>query len=207
MKKQILKKIFFAFFILTLGSCRDPIFYTISQEEKQLEPLIKGSPTNFVSFNSKVYVGSGKTLYQYNGQYSNDSARGDWTLITPGGNIRQLAATSSKMYALCGEPGNFILKESSNGSSWSNVSSTGITVQAIYTANNELFLGTGAIGSLSIHYYNNSTSSFTKLADTNDNLLNGAAWDGTNYYLSVKVRKQYQAEGFIQLLLHQQVRI
>jgi hypothetical protein len=183
MKKQILKKIFFAFFILTLGSCRDPIFFTISQEEKQLEPLIKGSPTNFVEFNNKMYVGSGKTLYRYDGQYPNNPARGNWTLSTPGGNIRQLAETGSKMYALCGEPGNFILKESSDGSNWSNVAHAGITVQAIYSANDKLFVGTGQIGALSIYYYDGT---FTNLAYTQDKLLNGAAHDGTTYYLSVK---------------------
>ncbi|MCL1959775.1 MAG: hypothetical protein FWF68_09260 [Spirochaetes bacterium] len=123
-------------------------------------------------------------MYKYNGQYPNNPARGDWTLSTPGGNIRQLAATNSEMYALCGESENFILKKSSDGSNWSNVTSTGIIVQAIYSANNSLFVGTGTSGAHSIYYYNGS--SFTNLADTSDKLLNGAAHDGSTYYLSVK---------------------
>jgi len=186
MKKHLIKKIFFVFVILTLGSCKDPaVFYTISQEEKQLEPLIKGSPTNFVNFNSKMYVGSGTTLYRYNRRNPDKPAQGDWTPFTPGGNIRQLAATNAVMYALCGEPPDeFILKKSTDGSIWNNVSlPAGITVQAIYAINNQLFVGTGTFGSFSIYYYNGTN--FTKLADSQDKLLNGAVFLNSKYYLSV----------------------
>jgi len=184
MKKQILKKIFFAFVILTLGSCKDPaVFYTISQEEKQLEPLIKGSPTNFVSFKGNMYVGSGRTLYRYDRTNADDSARGDWTLSTPGGDILQLAATSTNMYALCGDSGENVLKKSDNGSSWSDVSvPDGIDVQSIHAVNDQLFIVNGKYGSYSILNGND----FTVLTDTSYGLLNGAAYDGSKYYLSVK---------------------
>jgi len=186
MKKHLLKKIFFAFIILTLGSCKDPaVFYTISQEEKQLEPHIKGSPTNFVNFNDNMYVGSGTTLYRYKGTNSSNHAIGSWDDIPLGGNIRQLAVAGTTMYALCGEPEDFILKKSLNGSGWSNVSlPAGIAVQAIYAANGQLFVGVGTVDSFST--YNYDGINFTKLADTQDKLLNGAVFDGSIYYLSVK---------------------
>jgi hypothetical protein len=183
-KKQLLKKILFVFFILTLGSCKDSsIFYTISQEEAQLEPLIKGSPTNFVEFNGNVYVGSGTTLYRYNNKtMSGNPARGDWSTFTPGGNIIQLAATDTAMYALCGDYGKFILRKSNNGSSWSNVQiPEGISIQAIYAAGNQLFIGASTSG---VYYILDDT--FKELAITGNKLLNGAASDGTNSYLITK---------------------
>jgi hypothetical protein len=125
----------------------------------------------------------------YNGPYPGNPARGDWrTPFTAEGNIIQLAATSSKIYALCGEnPGSFILKESSNGSGWANVPSAPAAIQSIYEANNQLFIGAGTIVPLSLSIYVYNSSAFIKLADTQNKLLNGAAWDGSsNYYLSVK---------------------
>jgi len=182
MKRQILKKIFFAFVILTLGSCKDPaVFYTIAHEEKKLEPLIKGSPTNFVVFKGNMYIGSGATLYMYNGQYPDNPARGRWTSATLNGNIRQLAVTSTTMYALCGDSGENVLKKSDNGSSWSDVSvPDGIDVQSIHAVNDQLFIGAGKYGSYSILNGNN----FTVLTDTSYRLLNGAAFDGKSYYLT-----------------------
>jgi hypothetical protein len=183
MKKHILNKLLFIF-ILILGSCREPIFYTISQEEKELEPLIKGSPTNFVEFNGNVYVGSGTTLYRYDGHYPNNSARGSWTEITPGGNIRQLAATTI-MYALCGDSGNFVLKKSSNGSNWTNVlGAVPDNIKSIYAAGNTLFIGAGTTDAYSIFEFDGNN--FTPLTSTGNKLLNGAASDGTNSYLITK---------------------
>jgi hypothetical protein len=181
MKKNILVKIFLTLVVLTLISCRDPIFYNIAQEEKQLDPLIKGSPSNFVNFNGRMYVVSGTTLYRYNGTYSGNPARGDWTSSTPGGNIRQLAATSTAMYALCGDAGRNILK-AYNGSGWSNVPvPPEISVQSIYAVNDQLFIGAGSYGAYSIF-----DSDYNKLLDTQNRLLNGTAWDGANYYLIAK---------------------
>ena len=181
-KEQLLKKILFAFVILTLGSCKDPaVFHTISQEEKQLEPLIKGSPTNFVKFNGNMYVGSGTTLYRYNGPYPNKPARGDWTPSTPGGDILQLAATNSKMYALYNVSGNITLKETNNGNDWVIISAPA-NIQTIYAENNQLFIGAGTVDSFSILKLDGS-----KLTDTQDKLLNGVAYDGSStYYLSAK---------------------
>jgi hypothetical protein len=191
MKKQILKKIFLTLVILTLGSCSDPIFYSISQEEKPLEPLIKGSPTNFVNFQSNIYVGSGRILYRYNGQYPNDPARGDWTTFTPGGNIRQLAATNNTMYALCEDSVKYILKKSGNGSSWSNASVPNeISIQSIHAAYNTLFIGTGD----SIYKYDGTSLTPLTGADTANKRLNGAAYDGSDYYLSVSGGGIYKSD-------------
>jgi hypothetical protein len=186
-KNHLLKKILFVFFILTLDSCNDPIFYTISQEEKQLEPRIKGSPTNFVEFNGNVYVGSGTILYKYNdnGTISYNSATGDWSESTPGGIIKQLAATSSIMYALCEESKKFVLKQSSDGSNWTNVSAPA-DIQSIYAAGSQLFIGAGTSGAYSI-----LNSSFTVIANTGNKLLNGAA---SNYLIT---KDKYYDSGAI----------
>ncbi|MDR2730226.1 MAG: hypothetical protein LBB81_04935 [Treponema sp.] len=190
MKKQILIKIFFTFVILTLGSCRDPLFYTISKEEKQLEPLIKGSPTNFVEFQGHIYVGSGRTLYRYNGQYPNDPARGDWTPITPGGYIKQLAATNSNIYALCEDSKKYVLKYSNNGTHWpaTNILPVPAAIK-IYTANNQLFIGAGTSGSYSILKADGS-----ELANTQNKLLNGVAYYGSDYYFSVSDGGIYKSD-------------
>lgn len=186
MKKQIILTISFTL-ILMLGSCKqDPIFKTISKEEKQLEPLIKGSPTNFVNFKYKMYVGSGTTLYRYNGQYPGNPARGDWTLVQLDGSIRKLAATSNAMYALCeGSEQNFVLNISTNGTNWSNVPA-GISVKSIYAENDQVFIGAGTSNAYSIYKYDGS--SFVSLTETQNRLLNGVAYSLTDstYYLIAK---------------------
>ncbi|MDR2595693.1 MAG: hypothetical protein LBC76_00075 [Treponema sp.] len=190
MKKQILLKIFFTFIILTFGSCSDPIFKTISQEEKQLEPHIKGSPTNFVVLNGNMYVGSGTTLYRYKGTNPSNPAIGRWDDIPNvgnNGNIRQLAATSTFMYLLCGESGRNVLRKSSNGNSWANVHvPDDILVQSVYAANNQLFIGTGNYSSYSIYEYDGNN--FTFLINSKNMLLNGVAYDSNNsvFYLIAK---------------------
>jgi len=188
MKKQLILKIFFTFIILTLVSCSDPIFKTISQEEKQLEPHVKGSPTNFVEFNSKMYVASGTTLYRYDGTKSGKPSEGNWYDIPnvgKNGIIRQLAVTNNVMYVLCGESGQNVLRKSSNGTSWSDVHvNDDILVQSVYGVNNQLFIGAGTNNVYSIYKYDGSNFEF--LIATENRLLNGAASNGTSYFLIAK---------------------
>jgi hypothetical protein len=189
MRKQILKKILFTLIIFTLGSCNDPIFKTISQEVKQLEPHIKGSPTNFVVFNNKMYVASGTTLYRYDGTKSGKPGEGNWyDILNVGnnGNIWQLAQINdTTMYALCGRPGNNVIKRSNNGSAWVDISVPAeISVQRIYAANNELFIGAAGVNTYAI--YRLDGNDFLLLKETGNRLLNGAAFDGTNYFLIAK---------------------
>jgi len=187
MKKQILIKIFLIFIILTIGSCKqDPIFKTISQEEKQLDPHIEGSPTNFVEFKNKMYVASGKTLYRYEGTKDKDRGIGNWHDFSIDGHIWQLAATDTTMYALCEGSVKNVIKISSNGSAWNNeiYIPDEISVQSIYAVNNQVFIGAGILKSFTI--YRLDGNDFTFLTETQNRLLNGAASDGTDCYLIAK---------------------
>jgi hypothetical protein len=185
MKKQFLYKVLFVMAILIFGACNDPIFYTISLEEKKLEPRIKGSPTNFAAFNSNMYVASGTEVYRYEGT-NPGTGRGIWEETKPGGgNIFALAATD-KLYALCaGSSGKKVLMVSNEGRIWNKVNELGndIIINTIYAANNKLFIGAGGIGK----YYILSGNDFTtKLIDTENKMLNGAAYHNGIYYLSTK---------------------
>jgi len=161
------KKIFFLFsvVIILFGSCSDPIFYAVSLEEKILEPLIKGSPTNFVEFNSKMYVASGSNVWCYNGGWSSSNA---------GGKVLQLAADLSNLYALI-ESGE--IKQSSDGTNWGD--SGYPNASTIYSDNNVLFIGTGKQGGACYITVNSNTIS------TGDKLLKGAAVSGSDYYVSL----------------------
>jgi len=191
MKKQFLYKIFFAVVILTFGACNDPIFYTISLEEEMLEPLIKGSPTNFVEFKGSntsynMYVASGDILYRYEGTVN---GKGKWKddIKPGGGNIFALAATTDKLYALCGGTSNKkVLKVSGDGEIWSDVEEllkSNVVINTIYAVNNQLFIGAGSIGNYSILNGNDFT---TTLAETDNKMLNGVAYHNGIYYFSTK---------------------
>jgi len=187
MKKQIILRISLTFIILTICSCKqDPIFKTISEEEKQLDPHIEGSPTNFVSFKGHMYVGSGTTLYKYKGTKDKDRGIGNWEDISfdgNSGNILQLAETGNTMYALCGKSGKNVIKRSYNDSTWRDIPAE-ISVQRIYAVNDQVFIGAGTLNSFTI--YRLDGDDFTLLIGTQNRLLNGAAFDGTNYYLIAK---------------------
>jgi hypothetical protein len=185
MKKRLLT-ILSILFILSLGSCNDPIFSIISQEVKPLPPLISGSPTNFVEFDGRLYVASGSTLYRYDGTDSSNVSRGEWQPIQLGRHINQLAVTGSTFYALCGESNGMILKRSSNGTSWSDVPNPTLhKLYSIYAAGSQLFIGAGEILSeeKSLYILNES---FVEITSTGNSILTGAASNGSNIYLTAK---------------------
>ncbi|MDR1839939.1 MAG: hypothetical protein LBQ93_10205 [Treponema sp.] len=182
MKKQFLYKIFFFTVILSFAACKDPIYFNISQEEKMLEPIIKGSPTDFVLFNSEIYVVSGRELYKYDGT-NPTTGRGTWREITTvGGKIFALAATNTNLYAVCIVSDKRVLKVSADGISWSNDANyEGQTINTIYSANNQLFIGAGVYGSYYILCGTNRI-----LDNARNNMLNGVAHLSGEYFLSVK---------------------
>jgi hypothetical protein len=170
-----------AFLFIT---CNDPIFYDISKEEKKLEPKIKGSPTNFAVFKGFMYVASGQTIYKYNGTTSDRADRGDWESRNPGGIIFMLAATNNYLFIVCEEAGKNKLKRSNDVISWEEVAGEH-NILSIYSAGDQLFLGVGGTEAFSIFTCDNNGENFRKLADTENKLLNGAAWNGS-YYLIAK---------------------
>jgi hypothetical protein len=192
MKKLILYILIAVLFI----TCSHPIFYTISQEEKKLDPKIPGSPTNFAVFKGNLYVASGDTLYNYSGTVEGYTDRGIWDdTIKPGGKIYALTATDRYLYTLCEESGKSVLKRSDNSKGFDAVEvKTGDYVHnnilSIYSANNQLFLGAverdGSLGGPFYYILFYDGSNFQMLVENTKNmLLNGAAYNGT-YYLIAK---------------------
>jgi hypothetical protein len=186
--------------VIALGACSDPVFYMISVEPPITEPLIGGSPTNFVVYDNKVYVASGRNIYSYDGtSFKRLSSQ-------PGGRIMQLAATGSFLYALCLQDsgGNTNLKRYSSSEGWKDV--TGDTggygrFQSVYAANDKVFIGAERNGSFIILYMADNDAGYKPLrtVDTNDTLehmLCGIAYDSlnSNYYLCTRSNTIYAAD-------------
>jgi hypothetical protein len=158
MKNNIIKFfILTAAIVLTLGSCYDAIFHTISDESLPKEPLIKGGPTGFAVFKYKyrneenkdiekpyLYVASGTNLYRYREDEG-------WKMTdSPGGRIIQIASTNEYLYALCINDDNDstgrIKQYKYNGKSWEwndlggNVLNYN-AVHYIFGAGNTVFIG------------------------------------------------------------------
>jgi len=94
MNKKLLNVLSIFLITFSLVSCFDPIFYTVTVETPLLEPLIDGSPTNFVILNKEMYVASGKNIWKYNGSST-------WNIAySLKHRITSLAATSKSLYAL-----------------------------------------------------------------------------------------------------------
>lgn len=188
MKKCFLFFIITAAVFLALGSCNDPVFYTISQEVEPIEPRINGAPTNFVVFQNTMYTASGSTIHSY-------TKENGWkTGPNPGGKILQLASTENYLYALCNEGlgVNTILKQYDN-STWKILnmeSSSPGRLQYIYAAKDRLFAGASYYNVFSIMYVDENAPANAALKDLllegKERALgeiSGAAFDGTNYYL------------------------
>ena len=116
MKTGVIRIIFALGLLAVFASCRDPIFYYISQETPREEPRIKGAPTNMVVWERDYpdpedtdktitvrafYVASGGLHW-----YAKDSdgvSRWNWSgapISQPGGRVIALAATDDYLYAL-----------------------------------------------------------------------------------------------------------
>ena len=185
MKKQFLYIMFFFLVILVFTACKDPIYHNISQEEKMLDPLIEGSPTNFVVFNGYMYVASGMELYKY--ERTNPSTRrGEWQVSRPGGKILTLAVATGNLYALC-------LDSSSNKKTirfltvlslnWNELSGyNDHEIHEIAAAGDQLFVEAGKYG----EYYILSSNDHKIVEDAGYRMLNGAAYHSGYYFLSAK---------------------
>jgi len=176
----------FSFFI----SCNDPVFYTIFQEEEQLEPLISGSPTNFVFFKGRLYVASGTDIWSYKSLNPNERKREYWTSAVPGGRILQIAVMEDNyIFALCEEAGRNVLKRSSDGRNWVKMEMPWENdpqfkdLQSIHAAGNKLFLCAGVIGAFEIYDYDDLT---TPLQRPQNRIINGVVFNGSRHFISTK---------------------
>ena len=186
----------FTIFIFTLVSCNDPIFYTVSQEERPLKPLIAGPSTNFVEFENYMRVAAGGAIYSYRvhipgcPKNCDPKCKENWESF-PAVNERilQLAVVGSKLYARL-EKGRII--------SFSNVSNAltldaaeitipGQTIEGIYAANNNLFISTASGKTHSIYYLSGSTpTQISPPSGHTFDMLVGVAYAGSAYYLCNK---------------------
>jgi len=180
--KNILKILILFSIVFLIGSCNDPIFYTVFQETPILKPYIDGSPTNFAIFQNAVYVASGKKIFVYNGKWS------EW--IKLGDRIGALAATNASLYA-------FYLENDNNGKI-KNLTSGEILdlpfVKSIYADGDVLFVSvrTGAdnsnADSYKVYYIKDGVAGSQEIPlDIPDgktgSWLVGVASNSSNYYL------------------------
>jgi len=193
--KKTLKKIIILFSIIYLNiSCNDPIFYIVYEETPLLKPYIQGSPTNFVVFDSKLYVGSGKKIFVYSKDASNKSSWSEFD--SPGGYIGCLTATSDSLYV---QHDGRITRYNSGNKSAVSLSN----VQSIYAAGNNLFAGVREGGNNGndfvysiFHATEAATINFTEIFKgssngyANDYTLCGVA-SGGNYYICTKSKIFY----------------
>jgi hypothetical protein len=206
MKKNLTKKCLFCFaLIFILCVCKqEPIFYAISLEVKPVEPRIKGVSTSFAVYEGCMYVASGNTLYKY---YA-DQDNAYWNKETqPGGKILQIASTGGYLYALCSDDqninGKIVIKRFYN-SSWAEIggdAKDSYKVHNIFAANNMLFIMAAASANYSytILYIDDNSGNLKELniidADQNGaGEINGAAFDGTSYFLSTKNKGIYKID-------------
>jgi hypothetical protein len=175
MKKSIIKTFFYILLFVPLlfsfGSCdQEEIFFLISQDFEWIEPLIKGSPTNFATFTvngtERMYVASGKKLWHYaNSRWAKseefvsenpDSPDPDVSYININGThlntgeirISHIASTNEYLYVLLLDnserPITREIWRMDTGGRWALVTGTTgyyTVFQSIYSANNTLYIG------------------------------------------------------------------
>jgi len=181
MKKTFIILIIFTSFVFCFGSCNDPIFFYVSEETKQNDPRISGSPTKFVEYDGFMWVASGKRLYNYKD--------GIWNLTRFDNWISDIAATENNFY-ICFESGGaktrFIRQfEQPQNKIYADIQLPQ-SAQTIHVVNKILFLSAEKNNNYSIYYFDDEVMTEPELLSTGDytpSVILGAAYDGTYYYL------------------------
>jgi len=171
-------KVIIIFLIFSLDSCRDPIFSTVFEETPILPPLIDGSPSNFVTLNNKLYVASGKQIWEYENN--------NWHKLEKlNGRVMCLAATTTSLYAI-------YLENDNNGKLKNCTSGEKISlsdVKSIYGVDNILFICVGENDNYTIYFIDENNPEIKSISikkdnsDPLDSILIGVAYDTTYYYL------------------------
>ncbi|GBU28439.1 hypothetical protein R84B8_01998 [Treponema sp. R8-4-B8] len=181
--------------VFSLVSCNDAIFYKITVEPPMIEPLIGGSPTNFVEYNSKLYIASGKNIFSYgkneqSGKYEwSDPA---WQKLDSF--VINLAVVGDSLYAvyLSGDSGKIrrYYKDGNPIEVEILPDNVPCNVQSIYASNNYLFACIRNDKNAYAFYYKEDEKTGFKeislqISDTEKKncILKGVAFDGTYYYL------------------------
>jgi hypothetical protein len=174
----------FIFFLLVciLISCnQDAIFAILSREEPPIDPRINGLSTDLVVVADTLYVASigSNIIHSYKD--------GRWGGLGSPGTIIGLAATSTHLYVLVSydisRKNNFVYRyDGSNWADWKLVSGGFGLLQSIWGANDSLFVG-ARNGNIWDIYSAIGTGNLT-LRIHNSGQLNGAAHDGSDYYIA-----------------------
>ncbi|MDR1505474.1 MAG: hypothetical protein LBI67_00045 [Treponema sp.] len=169
----IIAALFLAFFVTTCT--QEPLFYYITREYPPIEPVIGGAPTQIVEVSSKLYVANRKSLWEYD----TTATTPQWVQIPlPAGveYVKDLASTTSNLYLLAEDGGIH------QGPVWSGppVKYVSGGAQSIYGAGNMLFIGTGS----AVYADFSLPALVTGISPAPGGLLTGAAYDGTDYYIS-----------------------
>jgi hypothetical protein len=193
MCNKLIKLVPLVLAVFALGACnQDAIFHTVSQEVKPLEPRVKGSPTNMAVFTYQGYpllfVASGTRLYWYAKPMAGGKPgwnKSEYHIPSPGGEIYALAATDDYLYALTGSS---LKRLHTAAPAWEPVGKpAGAILQTLYAvAPDAVFAGSGK-ETFNILFLDESagSSGLTQLA-ADTGLLTGAAFDGTDYFLSTQ---------------------
>jgi len=205
------KKVILILFIITsllfiFVTCNDDIFYTISLETPILEPMIKGSPTNFVLFpnavdnaDTKMYVASGRTLYNYKDN--------KWEKETLDKHIIQIAATENYLYALCfKDTDKAVVREVKRRSvtePWAEVviDADNYDFHTIYAAGQTIYIGAQKSKTNEFAVISITESGVSNIVYENENaLLVGAAYNGSTYLCT---RRGILIDGTMNSVLNQ----
>jgi len=186
MKIYLLKLLTLFLIIYSLDSCRNPIFYTVTQETPLIPPLIDGSPSNFAIFKDEMYVASGKNIFKYgkNKQSECKWSKMDLSEEKLGSSIVNLAATGNSLYAHYLD-NNFGGIKRVIGKDNSNVDlEEPQYIQTIYASANVLFICARKSGETYIIYYLDEDDSSGNIKPINGitSMLNGVAYDSDSKY-------------------------
>jgi hypothetical protein len=200
MKRMNLRGYAFLFLCLwVFAACNDPIFYTISQEVAPKDPRIPGGPANFAVFTynavPRLYAASGSKLHWYTTKNGTGWDNGE--MPQPGGRIKSIGATSGYLYAVCYDDSGYLRSSAlkriaQNGTKWETLTADSSAsayplLQSLYSpdqAGNVVFIGAEFNDGFAILYVDSASGTEMKFLTASDELLTGAASDGTNYYLS-----------------------
>jgi hypothetical protein len=189
MKLKLIKLFIFAFIVLSLVACNDPVFYLVSQEVPLRKPKIGGSPSRFVEFNGKMYVATGRELFAY----ENDK----WHSRQFHSRIRDIAATDSFLYVCLDDANNMIRRTSIgiidelNNLNWQEISTSELNIQKIFGAGDNLLISAGS-SSFTVHYISGSSTAILPVnipTETPISMLCGTVVSGGTVFLCSTERR------------------
>jgi len=157
----MMKKNFIVIFAVVIAAilitCNEPVFYMVSKEAPKVEPLIEGSPTNFVIFDNAVYVASGEKIFSTEGKVEGEGKdrKVIFSIYSPPdfGRVIYLASTTDYLYAVCltddsaNKKTKGILKRSKKPSSGWDTIYDADNVQSVFAAGKDIFICTMYYGS------------------------------------------------------------